>query len=219
MNSVKNGKIEGMGMIRIKKIVGALIVLFVIIVNLNKSYGIYEKEILFISSYSPEFISFKDQVKGIKDTLGDEFNLQVQYMNAKSFSDKVDESDFYNLLKYSIASYKNLEGILIGDDDALEFYLKYKEDLFKDIPASFFGIYDKKNIERALKYKNVAGVREVESLDQIIELIRKHHKNVENIVFIDNDNRVKNEFEASEDNALKYSNLNFEDVYKRQKLL
>lgn len=40
-------------MIRIKKIVGALIVLFVIIVNLNKSYGIYEKEILFISSYSP----------------------------------------------------------------------------------------------------------------------------------------------------------------------
>lgn len=53
MNSVKNGKIEGMGMIRIKKIVGALIVLFVIIVNLNKSYGIYEKEILFISSYSP----------------------------------------------------------------------------------------------------------------------------------------------------------------------
>ena len=190
MNSVKNGKIEGMGMISIKKIVGALIVLFVIIVNLNKSYGIYEKEILFISSYSPEFISFKDQVKGIKDTLGDEFNLQVQYMNAKSFSDKVDESDFYNLLKYSIASYKNLEGILIGDDDALEFYLKYKEDLFKDIPASFFGIYDKKNIERALKYKNVAGVREVESLDQIIELIRKHHKNVENIVFIDNDKLV-----------------------------
>ena len=210
MNSVKNGKIEGMGMISIKKIVGALIVLFVIIVNLNKSYGIYEKEILFISSYSPEFISFKDQVKGIKDTLGDEFNLQVQYMNAKSFSDKVDESDFYNLLKYSIASYKNLEGILIGDDDALEFYLKYKEDLFKDIPASFFGICDKKNIERALKYKNVAGVREVESLDKTIELIRKYHKNVENIVFIDNDNRVKNEFEASEENALKYSNLNFE---------
>ena len=154
-------------MISIKKIVGALIVLFVIIVNLNKSYGIYEKEILFISSYSPEFISFKDQVEGIKDTLGDEFNLQVQYMNAKSFSDKVDESDFYNLLKYSIAIYKNLEGILIGDDDALEFYLKYKEDLFKDIPASFFGIYDKKNIERALKYKNVAGVREVESLDKV----------------------------------------------------
>ena len=35
-------------------------------------------------------------------------------------------------------------------------------------------------------------------------------KDTEKIVFIDNDNRVKNEFEASEDNALKYSNLNFE---------
>lgn len=39
---------------------------------------------------------------------------------------------------------KNLEGILIGDDDALEFYLKYKEDLFKDIPASFLEYMIKK---------------------------------------------------------------------------
>lgn len=197
-------------MINIKKIVGTLIVLFMIMGNFDKSYGVDEKEILFISSYSPSYISFKDQVKGIEDVLGNEFNLQVQYMKAKSFDGKVNESDFYNLLKYSIASYKNLEGILIGDDVALEFYLKYKEDLFKDIPASFFGIDDKKNIEQALNYKNIAGVREVESLDKIIDLIKKYHKNVENIILIDNDNRVRNEFEINEENTLKYGNLNFE---------
>ena len=184
-------------MINIKKIVGTLIVFFIIIGKFDKSYGGDKKDILFISSYSQSFFAFNQQVKGISEALGNEFNLQAQYMNSESLDSKVDEGDFYNLLKYSIASYKNLEGILIGHDKALDFYLKYKEDLFKDIPVSFFGVSDKKNIQKALSYKNVAGVKRVESLDSTIELIKKHHKNVENIIFIDNDNRVKNEFETN----------------------
>ena len=56
----------------------------------------------------------------------------------------------------------------------------------------------------------MAGVRRVESLDSTIELIEKHHKNVENIIFIDNDNKVKNEFETNKENDLKYDNFNFD---------
>ena len=197
-------------MINIKKIVGTLIVLFIIIGKFDKSYGEDKKDILFISSYSQSFISFNNQIKGITEVLDNEFNLQLQYMNSDSLDNKVNESDFYNMLKYSIASYKNLEGLLIGDDQALEFYLKYKEDLFKDIPVSFFGVENKKNIQKALSYKNVAGVREVESLDSTIELIKKYHKNVENIIFIDSSNRVRNEFETNKENNLKYGNLNFD---------
>ena len=151
-----------------------------------------------------------NQIKGITEVLDNKFNLQLQYMNSDLLDSKVNESDFYNMLKYSIASYKNLEGILIGDDQALEFYLKYKEDLFKDIPVSFFGVENKKNIQKALSYKNVAGVREVESLDSTIELIKKYHRNVENIIFIDSSNRVRNEFETNKENNLKYGNLNFD---------
>ena len=195
----------------IKKILGTLIVLFIVIISkFDKSYGEDKKDILFISSYSQSFISFNDQIKGINEVLRNRFNLQLQYMNSESLDSKVNESDFYNLLKYSIASYKNLEGILIGDDEAFDFYLKYKQDLFKDIPVSFFGVSDKKNIQKGLSYKNVAGVREVVSLDSTIELIRKHHKNVENIIFIDNDSKVKNEFKINEENKFKYDNLNFE---------
>ena len=197
-------------MINIKKILGTLIVLFIIIGKFDKAYGEHKKDILFISSYSQSFISFNNQIKGITEVLDNKFNLQLQYMNSDLLDSKVNESDFYNMLKYSIASYKNLEGILIGDDQALEFYLKYKEDLFKDIPVSFFGVENKKNIQKALSYKNVAGVREVESLDSTIELIKKYHKNVENIIFIDGSNRVRNEFETNKENNLKYGNLNFD---------
>ncbi len=197
-------------MIKIKKIAGVLLLLFIIICNSNKSYGVDKKEILFISSFSPNFISFKDQIDGIESVLEDEFNLQIQYMNSESFDNKVNESDFYNLLKYNITTYKNLEGILIGDDEALDFYLKYKEDLFKDIPTSFFAISNMGNIEKALTYKNVSGVREVKSLNQIIELISNYHKNTENIVFIDKNNEIKNYFENNKEEFLKYNDLNFE---------
>lgn len=205
-------------MINIKKIAGVLIVLFIIIGNINKSYGVDKKDILFISSYSPSFISFKDQIEGIESVLEDEFSLKIQYMNVESFDNKVNERDFYNSLKRNISTYKNLEGILIGDDEALDFYLKYKEDLFKDIPTSFFAISNIDNIEKALIYKNVSGVREVESINEIIELIANYHKNTENIVFIDNNNTIKNYIENNKGKVLKYNDFNFEwiitnDIY------
>ena len=197
-------------MINIKKILGTLIVLFMVMGRVDKSYGEYKKDILFISSYSQSFISFDDQIKGINEVLRNKFNLQLQYMNSELIDSKVNESNFYNLLKYSIESYKDLEGILIGDDEALDFYLKYKEDLFKDIPVSFFGVSNKSNIEKALSYKNIAGVRERVSLESTIELIKKYHKNVKNIILIDNSNEIRNELETNKEKNLKYSNLNFD---------
>ena len=41
-------------------------------------------------------------------------------------------------------------------------------------------------------------------------MIKKYHKNVENIIFIDSSNRVRNEFETNKENNLKYGNLNFD---------
>ena len=146
-------------MIDTKKFILIFISLFLIMYS-PKTYALENKEILFISSYNPNFITFKDQVKGIESALGDDYNLQVQYMNSTSDNYRVDENNFYNLLKYSLSTYKHLEGIILGDDDALEFYIKYRDDLFKDIPVSFFGISNEENINTAIKFDNVVGVRE-----------------------------------------------------------
>ena len=197
-----------------KKHIMLLLIMFLVMHN-EKIYAVENREILFISSYSPNFITFKDQIKGIETVLGDKYNLQVQYMNCKSDNSRVDESNFYNLLKYSISSYKNLEGILLGDDEALEFYIKYKDDLFKDIPVSFFGMSNEKNINTAIKFDNVVGVKEKESLDETIKLIENYHKNVENIILIDNDYRVINSFYNNKD-YLKYDNFNFKNLITKE---
>ena len=197
-----------------KKHIMLLLIMFLVMHN-EKIYAVENREILFISSYSPNFITFKDQIKGIETALGDKYNLQVQYMNCTSDNSRVDESNFYNLLKYSISSYKNLEGILLGDDEALEFYIKYKDDLFKDIPVSFFGMSNEKNINTAIKFDNVVGVKEKESLDETIKLIENYHKNVENIIIIDNDYRVINSFYNNKD-YLKYDNFNFKNLITKE---
>ena len=197
-----------------KKHIMLLLIVF-LVMHSEKIYAAENREILFISSYSPNFITFKDQIKGIETALGDKYNLQVQYMNCTSDNSRVDESNFYNLLKYSISSYKNLEGILLGDDEALEFYIKYKDDLFKDIPVSFFGMSNEKNINTAIKFDNVVGVKEKESLDETIKLIENYHKNVENIILIDNDYRVINSFYNNKD-YLKYDNFNFKNLITKE---
>ena len=197
-----------------KKHIMLLLIVF-LVMHSEKIYAAENREILFISSYSPNFITFKDQIKGIETALGDKYNLQVQYMNCTSDNSRVDESNFYNLLKYSISSYKNLEGILLGDDEALEFYIKYKDDLFKDIPVSFFGMSNEKNINTAIKFDNVVGVKEKESLDETIKLIENYHKNVENIIIIDNDYRVINSFYNNKD-YLKYDNFNFKNLITKE---
>ncbi|WP_304969589.1 hypothetical protein [Romboutsia ilealis] len=158
--------------------------MFFIFTNSKNVYSLERKEILFISSYNPNFISFNDQINGIVESLGEDINLRTEYMDSKRIDNESNERDFYNLLKYNISTYEKYDSIIVGDDEALEFVIKYRDDIFKDIPIVFLGVEDTKLIQDSLKYNLVSGVRESESLDANIELIAKLHKNVKNIYII-----------------------------------
>ncbi|WP_195989756.1 sensor histidine kinase [Clostridium sp. D53t1_180928_C8] len=141
-------------------------------------------KILFISSYNSNFISFEDQVEGIKAGLNENVHLRIEYMDFKVLGYEENEERFYNLLKLSFENYEEYDAIIAGDDEALEFCLKYRDDLFKDIPISFLGVQKEKILEEALKYEKVSGVREMESIESNLELIKKFHPNTENIIFL-----------------------------------
>lgn len=161
--------------------------MFFIFTNSKNVYSLERKEILFISSYNPNFISFNDQINGIVDSLGEDINLRTEYMDSKITDNESNERDFYNLLKYNISTYEKYDSIIVGDDEALEFAIKYRDGIFKDIPIVFLGVENTKLIQDSLKYNLVSGVRELESLGANIELIAKLHKNVKNIYIITED--------------------------------
>ena len=56
-------------------------------------------DVLFISAYNLGFISFEDQVEGIKVGLNNNVNLKVEYMDLKTMASEENEIKFYNLLK------------------------------------------------------------------------------------------------------------------------
>ena len=187
--------------------------MFFIFTNSKNVYSLERKEILFISSYNPNFISFNDQINGIVESLGEDINLRTEYMDSKITDNESNERDFYNLLKYNISNYKKYESIIVGDDEALEFAIKYRDDIFKDIPIVFLGVENTKLIQDSLKYNLVSGVRESESLGANIELIAKLHKNVKNIYIITEDLEILDRSIASlEDKFYTKQGLNINTI-------
>ena len=171
-------------------------------------------EILFISSFNPNFISIEDQLNGLKKELNNNAHIMIEYMNSKTFDSTENEETFYNLLKYSLENYDKIDAVIAGDDDATEFCIKYRDDLFKDIPISFLGVQDFDRLNRALKCELVSGVSEVESIRANIELIKTLHPNVDTITFIDTYGIL-----TCEEIVADYPDINFQWILTEDKTL
>ena len=171
-------------------------------------------EILFISSFDPNFISIEDQLNGLKKELNNNAHIMIEYMNSKTFDSTENEKTFYNLLKYSLENYDKIDAVIAGDDDATEFCIKYRDDLFKDIPISFLGVQDFDRLNRALECELVSGVSEVESIRANIELIKTLHPNVDTITFIDTYGIL-----TYEEIVADYPDINFQWILTEDKTL
>ena len=171
-------------------------------------------EILFISSFESNFISIEDQLNGIKKELNNNAHILIEYMNSKTFNSVENEETFYNLLKYSLENYDKIDAVIAGDDDATEFCIKYRDDLFKDIPISFLGVQDFDRLNRALECELVSGVSEVESIRANIELIKTLHPNVDTITFIDTYGIL-----TYEEIVADYPDINFQWILTEDKTL
>lgn len=181
---------------RLSILISILIIIYITLCN-NSVYAQEYKEeklnVLFISSYNSNFISFEDQVEGIKTGFKNNVNLRVEYMDLNGYYNRENEEKFYNLLKSSFENYESYDAIIVGDDEALEFCLRYRNDIFKDIPISFLGIQKNEILEEAFKYEKVSGVREIESIEENLKLIKKFHPETENIIFLNNFGEVSYE--------------------------
>lgn len=198
---------------KLKRIICVVIVLFIILLTTmeSKVYDVIatnkKLNILFISSYDFNFISFDDQISGIKDALDNNVNLRIEYLDSELLRNQKNVENFYNIIKYTIENYEEFDAIITGDDEALEFSLKYRDDLFKGIPISFLGVEKESLLEKAFEYSSVSGVREMESISENLQLIKSNHPNVNNIIFV---NDVGYNFYP--DIVKEYSDFNFSAI-------
>ena len=134
--------------------------------QLNQGKG----RVLFISSYSYGWSTVQLQIEGIKAGIGQETALDYEFMDTKRVDDENSEQQFLEGLKYRLSKVEPYDVVILGDDAALYFAIKYQKQLFDGIPLVFEGINDEELALEAAKDPMITGVIEKLSVENNIEL-------------------------------------------------
>ena len=140
--------------------------------------------VLFISSYSYGWSTVQLQIEGIKAGLGEETVLDYEFMDTKRVDDEISEQQFLEGLQYRLSKVDAYDVVILGDDAALHFAMKYQKELFDGIPLVFEGINDEELVLKASEDPMITGVIEKLSVENNIELGRRLYPNAEKVVAI-----------------------------------
>ena len=145
------------------------------------------KEVLLIHSYHKGYIWSDDISKTIEKNFSEHKNIELTtiYMDAKRIDDF---SYLYNLSRLYKQQFEGIKFdlIIVSDNNAFDFMIKYYDFLFKDIPVLFCGInnFHKVLLDENDMYKYMSGVSEKVDLEKNFELISKLHPKLKNLLII-----------------------------------
>ena len=109
----------------------------------DESYMLPEKKnILFLSSYDTSSPLFASELEGMESIINQSnIHLDTINMDFQHFGHDKDIEAIYTFVQTRLENReKPYDGVLVGDDRALEFVLEKQEELFPDIPIIFFSI-------------------------------------------------------------------------------
>lgn len=161
-----------------------LITIFFVIFSFTSFSKNQKKNIMFISSYSPDFMTFTNQIEGIKDSLkGFDYNLSIQYMDTKYFYNKRIINLFKEKIRIKLEMTK-FDCIIVADDNAYNLALEERNNLFKNKPIIFLGVNNIENATKANEYENITGIVENISLKKTIDIANKLQSSAKNVIAI-----------------------------------
>ncbi|NDV24457.1 ABC transporter substrate binding protein [Desulfovibrio sp. JC022] len=129
-------------------------------------------QVLLISSYHPGFPTFFKQINGLRSVLDPAgVHLDVEFMDSKRFMNKKNLIAFRRLLKMKLASLDKYDVVVTSDDNALNFVVKNKKDLFPATPIVFCGV-NNQSLARSMNInENITGVIEAVSISDNIQAV------------------------------------------------
>lgn len=153
------------------------------------------KEVLLIHSYHKGYIWTDDISKTIEKNFKPlkDVELTTIYMDTKRIDTPEYITNLAKLYKQQFEDRK-FDLIIISDNNAFDFMIKYHEYLFKDVPVVFCGI---NNFDKVLLHENdmkdiMTGVAEEVDVEKNIELISKLHPNLKNLLIINDKSATGN---------------------------
>jgi signal transduction histidine kinase/ActR/RegA family two-component response regulator len=128
-----------------------------------------EPNVLFLSSYSPDWFEVAMQMQGLQDTLRESANLQYVFMDTKHISEAEANDAAYKRLNILCGETK-FSAVIVGDDAALDFTLKYRGAFFPDTPVVFMGINSIEKARSAAQQSLFTGTAEVFPLKETLSM-------------------------------------------------
>lgn len=125
---------------------------------------------MLINSYHQGYAWTDSLTSGIIDEfkLHPDYNLNIESLNSKQFG----KSNFEIEKNYILSKYRGipLGGVIVTDNDALDFAIQYQKELFPEIPVVFAGISNPEDyaLEGTLFY----GFKESGSTESVIGFVR-----------------------------------------------
>ncbi|UFS70239.1 ATP-binding protein [Geomonas sp. RF6] len=146
-----------------------------------------EKNVLVLNSYSPGFKWTDDTIAGISESLrhsGQRVRIHHEFMDTKRVSDSHYLALLYETYRYKFGQ-SSFDLIMTSDDDAFDFMVKYRDQLFPNIPVVFCGVnnFDPSRLHGERLF---TGVNEAVDLKKTLDLaLRLHPKTKEVLVVND----------------------------------
>lgn len=172
-----------------------------------------EERVLFISSYSYSWETVPEQMEGIKEALGEDVILDYKFMDTKNVTSSESEELFYQSMKQYLSEVPSYDALIVGDDAAFQFALKYQEEFFKDVPIAFEAVNDIDAAAEASKEPLITGVTESLSYKNTISLAYRLYPGAKRIVAVLDDTitgEVERKAFYSYDEV--FETLNFEEI-------
>lgn len=169
---------------RIKEKLFLLIVICWCFTGIKVQAAEADNRVLFISSYSYAWEQVQMQIEGIQSGLGESCALDYEFMDTKRVDDETSLQLFHDGLAYRLSKVPPYDAVILGDDAALVFALKYREELFVGIPLIFEGINNEELAAEAMKDPLITGVIEKLSVVDNVELGLRINPDAKQVVAI-----------------------------------
>ena len=207
-----------------KRIVPLMTLLFIAVMCILTGVTSYAKEeevnnnrILFISSYSLSRDTVQLEIEGIQSAQPDDFILDYEFMDTYRVYDDTALPLFYEGLKYRLSQVEEYDAVILGDDAALRFFLKYREELFLTQPAFYIGVNDEALSKRVEKDPNIKGIMERLPVKENLEKALEIYPEAETVYAIVDDSLMGTAESQNYDAMQKeFPDLNFEKINTSQ---
>ena len=164
-----------------------LFIIFFLLTSLNA------KEVLLLHSYHKGYVWSDDISKTIEKAFSkyEKIELTTSYMDTKRANNKIYLDKLASLFK---EQYKNrkFDLIIVSDNNAYDFVIKYHKTIFQSLPVLFCGLnnFDKNYMTNIDMHGKMSGVVEQVDLDKNFELIKKLHPKIRKLLIINDKSKT-----------------------------